>query len=103
MSSRRADVARILIPVLTGILVCAVVVAEFPELLSLTDNVSNDFTNYKVRTIGGAPTKIVARPVAGSSVTTTSKSGESVPSLAILDSARPTAHDLLILLSSLRR
>jgi hypothetical protein len=45
--SRRVIVVRTLVTALASVLVCGIVVAELPELLSLTDNTSNDFTIRK--------------------------------------------------------
>lgn len=47
MSKHRSTVARILISFAVCLLFCAVLCAEVPELMSLTDNVSNDFTIHK--------------------------------------------------------
>ncbi len=40
----RTRVARTLGIVLVSVLLCAIVASEMPELLSLTDNVANDYT-----------------------------------------------------------
>lgn len=37
----------VLVPVLVSVLLCAIVAAEFPELLSLTDNTANDLKIWK--------------------------------------------------------
>jgi hypothetical protein len=47
MAYRRTPVGKILVPALAFLLLCGIVVAEFPELLSLTDNTANDFTVRK--------------------------------------------------------
>ncbi len=43
MATARIKTGKILVPVLVSLLLCAIVAAEFPELLSLTDNTANDF------------------------------------------------------------
>ena len=47
MSKHRSTVARLLITFAVCLVFCAVLFAEVPELMSLTDNVSNDFTIHK--------------------------------------------------------
>jgi hypothetical protein len=44
MVSKRISVGKILARALVCLLMCAIVAGEFPELLSLIDNTSNDFT-----------------------------------------------------------
>jgi len=44
MKRVRLNSGRILVPALLSLLLCGIVAAEFPELLSLTDNTVNDFT-----------------------------------------------------------
>lgn len=50
MASARIKIGKILVPVLISLLLCGIVAAEFPELLSLTDNTANDFTVGKAKT-----------------------------------------------------
>jgi hypothetical protein len=45
----RAKFGKILVTVLVFVLLCGIVVGEFPELLSLTDNASNDFTMTRTK------------------------------------------------------
>lgn len=52
MIRARLKIVGILIPALLLLLLCGIVAAEFPELLSLTDNAANDFTICKVKTLG---------------------------------------------------
>lgn len=61
MASARIKIGRILVPVLVSVLFCAIVAAEFPELLSLTDNTANDLTIWK--------TNPAARPIEQVAVT----------------------------------
>jgi hypothetical protein len=51
MAYRRTHVGKILVPALAFLLLCGIVVAEFPELLSLADNTANDFTVRKNNTL----------------------------------------------------
>lgn len=47
MSCRTSTAIRLLLLIAACSLICAIVVDQFPELLSLTDNTSNDFTIRK--------------------------------------------------------
>ena len=51
MARLRANIGRILVSVLVLLLLCGIVGAEFPELLSLTDNTANDFTVSKANIV----------------------------------------------------
>jgi hypothetical protein len=44
MASKRISIGKILARALLCLLLCAIVAGELPELLSLTDNATNDFT-----------------------------------------------------------
>ena len=46
--SRRDIAVKTLVTTIVSVLLCGIVAAELPELLSLTDNTSNDFTICKV-------------------------------------------------------
>jgi len=50
MARARLKIVGVLVPALLLLLLCGIVAAEFPELLSLTDNTANDFC--KVKTLG---------------------------------------------------
>ena len=52
MARARLKIAGVLVPALLLLLLCGIAAAEFPELLSLTDNTANDFTICKVKTLG---------------------------------------------------
>ena len=47
MARRLASFGKILVPALALLLLCGIAAAEIPELLSLTDNTSNDFSVCK--------------------------------------------------------
>lgn len=51
MARARMKIVGVLVPALFLLLMCGIVAAEFPELLSLTDNTANDFTICKVKTL----------------------------------------------------
>jgi hypothetical protein len=44
MARKRTGIGKFLLLTLVFVLVCGIVSSEFPELLSLTDNATNDFT-----------------------------------------------------------
>jgi hypothetical protein len=44
MARKRTRIGKILVTAVVCLLLCAIVAGEFPELLSLTDNATNDFT-----------------------------------------------------------
>lgn len=47
MPSGRTSIGKFLVPALALLLLCGIVAAEVPELLSLTDNAANDFAVRK--------------------------------------------------------
>ncbi|MGA8034712.1 MAG: hypothetical protein WA823_08260 [Candidatus Acidiferrales bacterium] len=47
MTRGQTGIGRILISALVVLLLCGIVAGEFPELLTLTDNTTNDFTVVK--------------------------------------------------------
>jgi hypothetical protein len=49
MARARLKIVGLLVPALLSLLLGGIVAAEFPELLSLTDNTANDFTICKVK------------------------------------------------------
>jgi hypothetical protein len=49
MARARLKIVGLLVPALLSLLLCGIVAAEFPELLSLTDNTANDFAICKVK------------------------------------------------------
>lgn len=51
MALARIKIGKILVPVLVSLLLCGIVAAEFPELLSLTDNTANDFALNKANAV----------------------------------------------------
>jgi hypothetical protein len=44
MARKRTQIGKLLVPALVFLLLCGIVAGEFPELLSLTDNATNDFS-----------------------------------------------------------
>jgi hypothetical protein len=51
MARKRTQRGRILVTVVVCLLLCGVVVGEFPELLTLTDNATNDFTVVRTQSM----------------------------------------------------
>ncbi len=51
MVSKRISIGKILPRALLCLLLCGIVAGEFPELLSLTDNATNDFTVRGARSV----------------------------------------------------
>jgi len=51
MVSKRISIGKILARALLCLLLCGIVAGEFPELLSLTDNATNDFTVRGARSV----------------------------------------------------
>ena len=50
MAFNRTHIRKVLIPALVFLVLSGIVVAEFPELLTLTENTTNDFTVRKTTT-----------------------------------------------------
>jgi hypothetical protein len=51
MASKRISIGKILARALLCLLLCGIVAGELPELLSLTDNTTNDFTVRGARSV----------------------------------------------------
>ena len=49
--SKRNSIGKILARALLGLVLCGIVAGEFPELLTLTDKASNDFTVRSARSV----------------------------------------------------
>jgi hypothetical protein len=99
----RITIRKMLVASLFSLLLCGVVTSEFPELLSLTDNTSNDFTLRKTNTEGLSALPDVHRPVRIAHI------DSSVPAALLLHSrlipfekAAPILSELFILHSVLR-
>jgi len=64
MANRKPRIGRILVTALTVLVLCGIVAAELPELLSLTDDTTNDFS-LRNTNILVSPVRLDAhRPVA---------------------------------------
>jgi hypothetical protein len=103
MMLARTKIRQILVASLLSLLLCGMVVSEFPELISLTDNTVNDFTVRKTSTEGLRALPGVRRPVRIADI------NSSVPAAILLHSrlipfekAAPVPSELLILHSILR-
>jgi hypothetical protein len=51
MARGRTNIGRILVTAIVFVLLCGIVAGEFPELLSLTDNATNDFTLLRTNSL----------------------------------------------------
>jgi len=51
MTRKRTQRGRILVTVVVCLLLCGVLAGEFPELLTLTDNATNDFTVVRTQSL----------------------------------------------------
>ena len=87
---------------MVGLLLCGLVTAELPELLSLTDNTANDFTLRKASTPQSAPNLSAASYGSSQLNTKGFEYSEQIDRSAIFDGVRPTSSSLFILLCSLR-
>ena len=98
----RTKIRKILVTSLVLLLLCSIVASEFPELLSLTDNTSNDFTLRKINT-----ERLGALPGAGGPVRVADLNSSALaitlvhPPLISFEKA-PVASELFILHSVLR-
>lgn len=101
--SARSKIRKLLVSSLLSILLCGIVASEFPELLTLTDNTSNDFTIRKTNIDGLGVLPDAGRPVRIADV------NSSLPAATLLHSrlipfekAAPVPSELFILHSILR-
>ena len=99
MPSRRPRSATILIAAIVALVSCAVVAAELPELLSLTDSIANDFTVRNTST-SHTTTRLIAANY--DSVQPGSKYGEQVGWTSIFEDVKSSSVSLFILLRTLR-
>jgi hypothetical protein len=60
MVRQRTDIGKILFTVVVVLLLCGIVTGEFPELQTLTDNATNDFTVLRTKS-AASPVRLVAR------------------------------------------
>jgi hypothetical protein len=63
MSRVPLELGRLLIPTLLCLLLCGILSAELPELLSLTDNTANDFTVHNSNNLVSRANSHPRRPV----------------------------------------
>jgi hypothetical protein len=103
MRTNRSLFGRLFFSFLVFLLLCGIVSAELPELLSLTDNTSNDFTIRKAST---RECTLTSSPTIHKSVpldTRNSDGGVRGPCAPALVAAETVSSDLLVLHSVLRR
>jgi hypothetical protein len=89
-----------LVPVIAGMLLCCMVASELPELLSLTDNASNDFS---IRTSDSAPILSVANQTPIPVDMMDSESGTHPCRAGIFGRAKPSSSESFDLHPVLRR
>lgn len=101
--SGRVKIRKLLLASLVSILLCGVVASEFPELLTLTNDTSNDFTVRNTNTPGLRGLADAHRPVPLADL------NSSLPAASLLHSRRiafekpaPAPSELFILHSVLR-
>lgn len=91
-----------LLPIIVIVLLFGTAVGELPELLSLTDNVSNDFTILKAGFAECAPV-VSATSHEPIPLINNQSDGAVVRWITAFDGAKPASPDLLVLHSVLRR
>jgi hypothetical protein len=91
-----------LVPIIVGLLLCGLITAELPELLSLTDNTSNDFTVRKAPTPQGTPNPSAVSHNSSRLNTEGFPHKQQVGWIAAFDDVEPASSSLLILLCVLR-
>ena len=102
LPGRRSNSGAILIAFIVGLLACAVVVSEVPELLTLTDSTSNDFTVRKPSTPARATSPSVVNRVSILPITKYQEYGRQVGWTSIFEGVKPASANLFILLRTLR-
>jgi hypothetical protein len=63
MKRKKASVGRIFAQVIVFLLLCGIVGGEIPELLTLTDNTTNDFTIRKMNSVISPPLRNDSRRI----------------------------------------
>jgi hypothetical protein len=100
MRRRRSISAKMLVSVVASMLLCCMVVSEFPELLSLADNASNDFS---IRASDSAPILSVANQTPIAVDMRDSESGTHLCRAGTFGCAQPSSSESFDLHSVLRR
>jgi len=102
MLAPRSVLGRLLFTLVVCLLLCGIVFAETPELLSLTDNTSNDFT---IRKAGSreCTLKLSAAMHKSAPLDISFACGPSIHCALTFLGAETTSSDLLVLHSALRR
>lgn len=91
-----------LVPVIACMLLCGIVAAELPELLSLADNTSNDFTIQKTGSGECAPMLSAANHELIPADKKDPESGTHPRQAATLGRAKPPSPELVALYAVLR-
>src|ERR1700751_2320601 len=98
----RSSSAKILVPMIVGLLLCGLVATELPEILSLTDNTANDFTIRKTSTPQSAPKLSAASYDSFQLNTKGFEYSEQVDRSTAFEGVKPTSSSLFILFCALR-
>lgn len=91
-----------LVPIIVGLLLCGLMAVELPELLSLTDNTSNDFTVRQAPAPQGTPNLRAASCNAGWLSSEGAAHNQHVGPTAAFDEVKPDSSRLLVRLCILR-
>ena len=102
MPGRPPNLATIFVTAVICLLICAVVVAEFPELLTLTDSASNDFVVSKISTPRGTAKPSGARFFSIELSAAKVVYGEYDGWTNVDEGMKPASHTLYILFRTLR-
>jgi hypothetical protein len=103
MASRRTPIRHILIPVMVFLVLSGIVVAEFPEILRLTEDTTNDYTIRRTNTLV-LPAFLDAKKSAGlAEVDSAAASNSPLSRPSSLDNAALVPSKLFLLHSDLRR
>jgi hypothetical protein len=103
MSSCRRGPGKLLISAIVCLLLCGIVAAELPELLTLTDNTANDFTVCKASSVEGVRVLSAAKQSAIHFAVRAVEHRTVELTTVTVEGASPTRSGLFILHSVLRR
>jgi hypothetical protein len=99
----RTKIRKILVASLVCLLLCGIVASEFPELLTLTNDTSNDFTVRNANTAGLRALPDAHRPVRVADINSSAPAAILLQSrLIAFEKAAPVPSELFILHSILR-
>jgi len=103
MTRARSHDGKIVVLVLVVLMLCVIVTVELPELLTLVDNTSNDFTVRKINTADSFVLQVVSNHPQSAFIEFCSSAPELPFShLNPFEKARPVSSRLFVLYSDLR-